>query len=102
MYGFFIYPVFIDFWKIYAIFSNKMKGLKEIFLYLLFPILVVSGVFLFMFLVPLEIVNTILGILLGIGVFVGFCFILFLLNRFIKYSTVKGGYSFDDYLNGRY
>ena len=77
-----------------------MKVIKEIGIYLLLTVLVVSGV-LSLFLLPYEISGTIVASIIAFGVFVGFCFILLLINRFIKHSTVKGGYSFEDFLNGR-
>ena len=77
-----------------------MEVIKEIGLYLLLVILVVSGV-VFLFLLPSEISGTIVAAIIAFGVFVGFCFVLLLINGFIKHTTVKGGYSFDDVLNGR-
>lgn len=67
---------------------------------MLLVLLVVSGV-VFLFLLPPEISSTIVASIIAFGVFVGFCFILLLINGFIKHSTVKGGYSFEDFLNGR-
>ncbi len=77
-----------------------MEVIKEIGLYLLLVILVVSGV-VFLFLLPSEISGTIVAVIIAFGIFVGFCFVLLLINGFIKHTTVKGGYSFDDVLNGR-
>ena len=77
-----------------------MEVIKEIGLYLLLVILVVSGV-VFLFLLPSEISGTIVAVIIAFGIFVGFCFVLLLMNGFIKHTTVKGGYSFDDVLNGR-
>lgn len=77
-----------------------MEVIKEIGLYLLLVILVVSGE-VFLFLLPSEISGTIVAVIIAFGIFVGFCFVLLLINGFIKHTTVKGGYSFDDVLNGR-
>lgn len=55
----------------------------------------------FLFLLPSEISGTIVAVIIAFGIFVGFCFVLLLINGFIKHTTVKGGYSFDDVLNGR-
>lgn len=78
----------------------QMKVIKEIGVYLLLVILAVSGV-VFLFLLPSEISSTIVASIIGFGVFAGFCFALLLINGFIKHSTVKGGYSFEDFLKGR-
>ena len=77
-----------------------MKVIKETGLYLLLAILVVSGV-VSLFLLPSEISGTIVASIIALGIFAGFCFILLLINGFIKHSTVRGGYSFEDFLNGR-
>ena len=82
-------------------YKSQMKDLKETGLYLLISILIGSGLLAFVLLTPPKIGMLIFGIVLSIGILVGFCFILLLINGFIKYSTVKGGYSFEDYLNGR-
>lgn len=72
-----------------------MEVIKEIGLYLLLVILVVSGV-VFLFLLPSEISGTIVAVIIAFGVFVGFCFVLLLINGFIKHTTVKGGSTFLD------
>lgn len=70
-----------------------MKVIKEIGLYLLLVILVVSGV-VSLFLLPSEIRGTIVASIIALGIFVGFCFILLLINGFIKHTTVPGGRTF--------
>ncbi len=72
-----------------------MEVIKEIGLYLLLVILVVSGV-VFLFLLPSEISGTIVAVIIAFGIFVGFCFVLLLINGFIKHTTVKGGSTFLD------
>lgn len=79
-----------------------MKGLKETGLYLLISIFAVSGLLSIILLTPPKIGKLILGIILSAGLFGGFCLILLLINGFIKHSTTKGGYSFEDYLDGLY
>lgn len=70
-----------------------MKVIKEVGFYLMLALLVASGVAV-LFLLPPEIGKTIVTVIIAFGVFVGFCFALFLINGFIKYSTVKGGHTF--------
>ena len=77
-----------------------MKAIREIRFSLLLGILIVSGG-VSLFILPSEISRTIVAIIISLGIFVGFCFILLLINGFIKHSTVKGGYSFEDFLNGQ-
>ncbi len=72
-----------------------MEVIKEIGLYLLLVILVVSGV-VFLFLLPSEISGTIVAVIIAFGIFVGFCFVLLLINGFIKHTNVKGGSTFLD------
>lgn len=50
---------------------------------MLLVLLVVSGV-VSLFLLPAEISRTIVASIIGFGVFVGFCFALFLINVFLK------------------
>ncbi len=59
----------------------QMKVIKEIGVYLLLVILAVSGV-VFLFLLPSEISSTIVASIIGFGVFVGFCFVLYFINKF--------------------
>ena len=77
-----------------------MKAIREIRFYLLLGILIVSGG-VSLFILPSEISRTIVAIIISLGIFAGFCFILLLIKGFIKHSTVKGGYSFEDFLNGQ-
>ena len=70
-----------------------MKVIKETGLYLLLAILVVSGV-VSLFLLPSEISGTIVASVIALGIFAGFCFILLLINGFIKHTTVPGGRTF--------
>ncbi len=70
-----------------------MKVIKETGLYLLLTVLVVSGV-VSLFLLPSEIRGTIVASIIALGIFVGFCFILLLINGFIKHTTVPGGRTF--------
>lgn len=65
-----------------------MKVIKETGLYLLLAILVVSGV-VSLFLLPSEISGTIVASIIALGIFVGFCFILLLINGFIKQPLGK-------------
>ena len=58
-----------------------MKVIKETGFYLLLVILAVSGA-VSLFLLPLEIMGTIVSIIIASGVFVGFCFVLYLINKF--------------------
>ena len=70
-----------------------MKVIKEIGVYLLLVPLVVSGI-VFLFLLPSEIGRAIVASIVAFGVFIGFCFILLLINGFIKHSTIPGGRTF--------
>ena len=58
-----------------------MKVIKETGFYLLLVILAVLGV-VSLFLLPLKIMGTIVSIIIASGVFVGFCFVLYLINKF--------------------
>lgn len=60
-----------------------MKVIKETGFYLLLVILVVSGE-VFLFLLPSEIRGTIFASIIAIGIFVGFCFALLLINGFLN------------------
>lgn len=60
-----------------------MKVIKETGFYLLLVILVVSGE-VFLFLLPSEIRGTIFASIIAIGIFVGFCFALLLVNGFLN------------------
>ena len=70
-----------------------MKVIKETGFYLLLVILVVSGE-VSLFLLSSEIIGTIVASIIALGIFVGFCFALLLINGFIKHSTVSGGRTF--------
>ena len=70
-----------------------MKAIREIRFYLLLGILIVSGG-VSLFILPSEISRTIVASIIALGIFVGFCFILLLINGFIKHTTVPGGRTF--------
>ncbi len=65
-----------------------MKVIKEIGFYLLLAILVVSGV-VSLFLLPSEISGTIVASIIALGIFVGFCFFLLLINGFLNQPLGK-------------
>lgn len=58
-----------------------MEVIKETGFYLLLVILVVSGE-VFLFLLPSEIRGTIFASIIAFGIFVGFCFVLYIINKF--------------------
>lgn len=60
-----------------------MKVIKETGFYLLLALLVASGAAV-LFLLPPEISKTIVAVIIAFGVFIGFCFALFLINVFLK------------------
>ena len=67
-----------------------MKAIREIRFYLLLGILIVSGG-VSLFILPSEISRTIVASIIALGIFVGFCFILLLINGFIKHTPFQVG-----------
>ena len=63
-----------------------MKDFKETAIYFFISILVVSGVLLVLLLVPSKVVGIILSIVLALFIFIGFIFLLCLLNYIFKHA----------------
>ena len=75
-----------------------MKDLKESGLYLILSIVVVSGVLGVLLLLPTDIIETSLCVMLSIGVFLVFCYLLGIIDGITKYPLKS---TFLDDLNNR-
>lgn len=66
-----------------------MKDIKETALYFFISLIIVSGVFFLVLSIPPEIGKLIISIMLGLFIFIGFIFFLFLLNYIFKHAKCR-------------
>ena len=66
-----------------------MKDIKETALYFFISLIIVSGVLFWVLSIPPEIGKLIISIMLGLFIFIGFIFFLFLLNYIFKHAKCR-------------
>ena len=66
-----------------------MKDIKETALYFFISLIIVSGVLFLVLSIPPEIGKLIISIMLGLFIFIGFIFFLFLLNYIFKHAKFR-------------
>ena len=66
-----------------------MKDTKETALYFFISLIIVSGVLFLVLSIPPEIGKLIISIMLGLFIFIGFIFFLFLLNYIFKHAKCR-------------
>lgn len=66
-----------------------MKDIKETALYFFISLIIVSGVLFLVLSIPPEIGKLIISIMLGLFIFIGFIFFLFLLNCIFKHAKCR-------------
>ena len=66
-----------------------MKDIKETALYFFISLIIVSGVLFLVLSIPPEIGKLIISIMLGLVIFIGFIFFLFLLNYIFKHAKCR-------------
>lgn len=66
-----------------------MKDIRETALYFFISLIIVSGVLFLVLSIPPEIGKLIISIMLGLFIFIGFIFFLFLLNYIFKHAKCR-------------
>ena len=66
-----------------------MKDIKETALYFFISLIIVSGVLFLVLSIPPGIGKLIISIMLGLFIFIGFIFFLFLLNYIFKHAKCR-------------